>query len=427
MRVRLGVVTTHPIQYQVPWFRSLARHPAVDLKVFFCMIPSGEQQAAEFGNSFQWDLPLLEGYDWELLENVSKQASLVDFHGCDTPGIYQVIRDRDFDAILVNGWVVKSCLQTLAACRLNGVPCLVRGESNSFRPRPPWVRAAQRLLLRQYTAFLAIGQSNRDFYQKNGVPPEKIFWTPYGVDNQRFFRGARNLIRERPQIRTRFGIPDGASTFLFCGKLIHKKRPLDLMQGFAEAYRRTQTNGNQSLHLLVVGDGNLRHECESFAASHNLPVTFAGFLNQTEIPQAYMAADCLVLPSDHGETWGLVVNEAMTCGRPAIVSDRVGCHPDLIESGKTGRVFPFGDIRALADCLAAFSREPAKLCEMGRLARRRVSQYGPNQAARGCLEALDYVTGHPKTVSESGLARLPNQPGKSLDDLMPKLERRATP
>ncbi len=390
MRVRLGVVTTHPIQYQVPWFRLLARHAAVDLKVLFSMIPNEEQQGAEFGNCFQWDIPLLEGYDWELLDNVSKQPSLIEYRGCDTPGIYNIIRDQCFDAVLVNGWVVKSCLQALAACRLSGVPCLVRGESNSLRPRRHLVRAAHRLLLKQYAAFLAIGRSNRGFYEKNGVPPEKIFRAPYGVDNERFFQAARDLKGRRAQIRTRFGIPEGASTFLFCGKLIRKKRPLDLMQGFAQACKGIGGT-RPSLHLLVVGDGDLRAQCENLAAAHNLPVTFAGFLNQKEIPQAYVASDCLVLPSDEGETWGLVVNEAMASGRPAIVSDRVGCHPDLIQEGRTGAVFPFGDVEALARCLLDLSASPEKLVSMGRLARRRVASYGPSSAARGCLEAVEYA------------------------------------
>jgi glycosyltransferase involved in cell wall biosynthesis len=78
--------------------------------------------------------------------------------------------------------------------------------------------------------------------------------------------------------------------------------------------------------------------------------SFAGFLNQTEISQAYVAADCLVLPSDHGETWGLVVNEAMASGLPCVISDHCGCAEDLGIRGQN-QIFPCGDIAALANGL----------------------------------------------------------------------------
>ena len=78
---------------------------------------------------------------------------------------------------------------------------------------------------------------------------------------------------------------------------------------------------------------------------------FAGFQNQSELGRYYSAADCLILPS-LTETWGLVVNEALQFGIPAIVSDKVGCHPDLIVEGKTGFVFPAGDDQRLADQLS---------------------------------------------------------------------------
>ena len=121
----------------------------------------------------------------------------------------------------------------------------------------------------------------------------------------------------------------------------------------------------------------------------NLPVTFAGFLNQSEIPKAYVAADCLVLPSDSGETWGLVVNEAMACGIPAIVSDHVGCGPDLVIEGETGGVFPLGDIDALAHKIAHFASDADRLKAMGKEAQRRVmTYYSVDRAVEGTLAAI---------------------------------------
>jgi glycosyltransferase involved in cell wall biosynthesis len=80
-------------------------------------------------------------------------------------------------------------------------------------------------------------------------------------------------------------------------------------------------------------------------------VTITGFINQREIPDWYAAADCLVLPSDSFETWGLVVNEGMAAGLPVIVSDAAGCAPDLVEDGANGFSFPLGNTAALANRL----------------------------------------------------------------------------
>jgi glycosyltransferase involved in cell wall biosynthesis len=148
---------------------------------------------------------------------------------------------------------------------------------------------------------------------------------------------------------------------------------------------------NPALHLLVVGTGELMDTAQEFATSRRLPVTFTGFLNQTEITRAYTAADCLVLPSDYGETWGLVVNEAMACRLPAIVSDRVGCGPDLIDEGKTGASFPFSDVPALAEKMVELSASADRLQAMGKEAKERIHHYSVEQAAAGTMAAIDFV------------------------------------
>ena len=135
MTRKIGFLTTHPIQYQVPWFRELAAAPDIDLTVFYCMMPDAQQQGADFGVSFEWDLPLLEGYPHHVLKNRSPEPTTARFSGCDTPELGKIVQDGGFDAFIVHGWIVKSCLQLLWACRRHGVPCIVRGESNTMRKR----------------------------------------------------------------------------------------------------------------------------------------------------------------------------------------------------------------------------------------------------------------------------------------------------
>lgn len=390
MPYKLGIFTTHPVQYQVPWLRALSELPDIDLIVFYCMIPDERQQGDGFGINFKWDIPLLDGYKYEVLENISKKPSVTTFWGCNTPGVKKVVKDRRFDAFIVNGWGTKSCIQLLLACRQYNVPCIVRGESNAIRPRVWWKTMIHKWLLAKYSAFLNIGKANREFYIQNGISAEKIFFAPYCVDNGRFESAYGELCRNRGPIRTRWGISSNDFTFLFCAKFIEKKRPLDLLNALSIAINKLGTLPKH-IHLLMVGDGEQRGNCEKFAIQKKLPVTFTGFLNQTEIVQAYVASDCLVLPSDYGETWGLVVNEAMVCGLPAIVSDRVGCRKDLVYPGETGDVFPFGNCEALADCLVSFASGPLKVRSMGESAKQTVANYSVSNVVEGCIKAIKYV------------------------------------
>lgn len=386
--MRLGIVASHPVQYQVPWYRALTAEPDMELTVYYALIPTPEQQGVGFGVDFAWDVPLLDGYRWTALQNSARAPSLDGFLASRTPSVGRVFeRDRP-DAVVVSGWQSLPFLQALRASEKLGIPCLVRGESSALRRRPWWTRAIHRRLLARFDACLAIGRANLRFYRENGVSPERLFLAPYFVDEVRFRDAADRLAPEREEIRRGWGLSPGDVCFLFAGKLIAKKRISDLVTASAIASR-----SGSSARVLVVGDGEQATGARRLAERLRAPVAFAGFLNQTEISRAYVAADCLVLPSDYGETWGLVVNEAMVHGLPAIVSDRVGCGPDLVEDGVTGRVFPFGDVAALARAIVEIAEDGPGRREMGASARRRVSAYSAESAVRGTLEAVRFAIG----------------------------------
>ncbi len=388
MTMRVAMVTTHPIQYQVPWLRMLAAREELDLRVFFAMIPDAAEQGRDFGVSFEWDMPLLDGYEYTVLDNRSEHPSLTEFAGCDTPQIDDEIRRGRFDAVIVNGWGTKTALQALWACRRQGIPCIVRGEANGLRPRAWWKRLGHRLLLSQYAAVLAIGMRNREYCLARDVAAARLFDTPYCVDNARF-AAAADAVRaqlDRAARCARFGLDAARTTFLFSGKFVAKKRPGDLIA----ALRHAVAECCDRAQLLLVGDGPLRAELQAQASG--LPVAFAGFLNQSQMGEAYAVADALVLPSDHGETWGLVVNEAMACGLPAFVSDQVGCAADLISIGKTGESFACGDVSALAGLIVRYASVPERLHEMGVTARARVNaDYHFGRVVDGVLAAVRAV------------------------------------
>lgn len=387
-RVKVAIVATHPIQYQVPWFQALAREPRIRLLVYYALLPDPKQQGIGFNVPFAWDIPMLAEYEWQALLNTGTRPGLTGFFSNSTPSVRAVLASDRPDVVIVTGWHALPLLQALWACMVLRIPRIVRGESNALRHRPGWIRLIHRTLVSRYDACLAIGKANREFYLGNGVEPARLFPCRYFVDNQRLRVRFDSVKPDRMALRAKWRIPDSAFCLLYVGKLQSKKRILDLLQALQIAKQR-----RNDLHLLIVGTGELDQEARALVTKAALPVSFAGFLNQTELPQAYAVGDCLVLPSDYGETWGLVVNEAMVCGLPVIVSDRVGCGPDLVEPGVTGAVFPFGDVLAMADCLCALAADLARTGALGRHAEERIRDYSVQHAVAGTLRAIDFVLG----------------------------------
>jgi glycosyltransferase involved in cell wall biosynthesis len=389
-RAKVLAIASHPIQYQSPLFRALAQSQHIDFSVLFVQLPDAQQQGRGFGVAFEWDIPVLEGYRWKRVPQLRGRGGLDGFFAARIQKPLSLLRELDPDVVLITGWHVWPLVQMVMAARRAGIPVIMRGESNALRRRPWLTRQVHRLLLSQCAAFLPIGRSSRDFYRGYGFADRQLFDTPYFVDNARFVEAAEADAAQKTNLRDKWGIPRDAICFCYAGKLERKKRILDLV----EALRIAVQTSALPLHLLIVGTGELMEAARRAVDEHRLPVTFAGFLNQTEIPQAYIAADCLVLPSDYGETWGLVVNEAMVCGKAAIVSDRVGCGPDLITFNVTGAIVPFGDTAALANQIVMFAADPQGLARMGIAARDRVLQhYSVERSAAGVLRAVEYVTG----------------------------------
>lgn len=387
-RTRLAVISTHPIQYHAGWFRALAAHPGLDIHVYYCHQATPREQArAGFGVEFDWDVPLLEGYKYTFLKNVAASPGHGRFGGFDTPEIKEIIRRREYDSVLVNGWHYKSAWQAILACWKSKVKVLVRGDSHLHTPRGIAKRAIKsftyRRFIPRFDACLAVGQWSREYFLHYGARPERVFLVPHAIDSRRFQVEARCNEVQRPKLRKEKALDENATVFMFSGKFVPKKRPMDFVHAIGRAMGR-----NPHIQGLMVGDGPLRAGCEDLVRELSAPIRFTGFLNQSQIIKAYVASDVLVLPSDGGETWGLVVNEAMACARPCIVSDRVGCGPDLVIPRQTGRVFPLGDIDALANSMLELAQDPERMISMGVEARSRLRNYSVETAVDGIIQSL---------------------------------------
>jgi glycosyltransferase involved in cell wall biosynthesis len=380
---RLAVVASHPIQYHAPLYRSLASQ--CDLTVFFAhRATQSDQAAAGFGVGFDWDVDLLSGYQSIFLRNVAKQPELGRFAGCDTPEIGARLAEPYFDAVLVHGWHFKTFIQAMIAAKRLGLPLLVRGDSHLNSPRSALKRAGKAVaypaFLRLFDAALYVGECSRAYWKHYGYPEARLFHSPHCVDTGWF--AARATAEVRKLVRTRLNIALDMPVVLFAGKLLPFKRPLDLIAA-ATLLKAT----GREIAILVAGAGPLESDTARAARDAGVAYHALGFCNQSQMPEAYAAADVLVLPSDGRETWGLVANEALACGRPIVLSDAVGCAPDLAADRAVGRLFPVGDIAALTNAIWSLLRDPPSLDSIAA----KSAAYSPAAAASGILRAAEFA------------------------------------
>jgi glycosyltransferase involved in cell wall biosynthesis len=382
-KTKLCVVTTHPIQYMAPWFRTLATDPALDLDVIFFRELNATQQGVGFGKAFQWDVPLRQGYSSRVLEVASGIKAVPKL----LLRLRRAIRDIHPDAVLITGWNEPGLMAAYPLMRLLGVPVILRGESNALRPRSTMTKLLHRMLLRFMSAIVVIGKANRQFYLDNGVPADRLFDGAYFVESERMVKMAEAHAGDRTGLRPANGFGNEDFVFSFVGKHVPFKRPMMLVEAAALARQR-----GLPVRLLFAGSGELTDSLKQHANDLGVPVHFTGFLNQTEMWKAYVPADAFVLPSTNGETWGLVTNEAMLFGLPVIVSDQVGSGPDLVIEGETGYVFS-GGAEGLADAMQKLLQKRDRAPAMGAAGRKLVlEKYSMPVATAGLKAALKAVS-----------------------------------
>jgi len=331
-----------------------------------------------FGQTFSWDIPLHEGYKWELLSGGEK-SKLGSRRYRWSPWPVKKVCDGVADIFLRNEYDSPGAVAFFYACMAKGVPVLYRGETTLLHENKSTAvlkRAILKPVFKRIVFALAIGKLTREYALSLGVPPGRIISSPYGVDTNYWETAARYWLPRRDDLRRLFGLPADRPIVLFCGKIFEKKRPLDLAQAMCQLAKRMPVS------LLVAGTGDQMEKMKAITNScGELPVHFAGFVNQSRLPEIYAASDVLCLPSGGAETWGLVVNEAMYFGCVPVVSDRVGCGPDLVDD--IGEIHPVGDIEGIA---ASIMKVLDNLEVRRNSIPARIAQYSLTRAVDGIVE-----------------------------------------
>lgn len=388
MRYKLAMLDTHPVQYRAPLYKKIADHPDIDLTVYYCSdFGLKEYKDSGFGTNLKWDVPLLEGYEHKFLKNYSPRPSL-RFSGLINPGIYRELKKENYHAIIVHGYTIITNWISFFSALITKTPVIFQGET-VLKKDDLFKRTCKKIIYGILTkishAILYIGTKSKEFYDYYNVDREKLFFTPYSVNNDFFIEQTDYWESNKDKIKGELNLPKELPIILYASKLISRKRPFDLLKAFKDL-------DNQAI-LIFVGDGEESQRMEEYVYNENIKnVFFLGFKNQSLLPKYYALADIFVLPSSF-ETWGLAINEAMCFSLPVITTYQTASSHDLIRHGENGFVYSAGDIGNLTKYLNILLENPEKRDKMGEKSLEIISTWNYDAYIDGMIEALNYMEG----------------------------------
>jgi glycosyltransferase involved in cell wall biosynthesis len=350
---KLAIISTHPIQYNAPVFKLVSQRGNILLRVFYTWENSKEGIFdIKFKQNIKWDIPLLEGYEFQFVKNTSSDQGTHHFKGMINPTLNAEIEAWGAHAILVYGWNFHSHLKAMKYFK-GKIPVYFRGDSTILDDKPGIKTLLRRAWLRYVYRFVDyafyVGKNNKNYFLKHGLTEKELIFAPHAIDNERFADQNGEYRKMAMQWRLELGIKEEDLVFLFAGKFETKKDPMSLMK----AAKELQNNGCK---FVFAGDGDFKEQLMQTARNYD-HVIFLPFQNQSRMPALYRLADVFVLPSKGpNETWGLAINEAMASGKAVLVSNMVGCAPDLVINEGNGFVFKAQDIHDLIQKLKKFNK-----------------------------------------------------------------------
>jgi glycosyltransferase involved in cell wall biosynthesis len=367
---KLAIITTHPIQYNAPLFRLLHERNNIAIKVFYTWSQSenGVKFDPGFGKEIQWDIPLLDGYDYCFVNNISTAPGSHHYKGIDNPTLITEIQNWGADAVFVYGWNFKSHLNVMKFFK-NRIPILFRGDSTLLNEKFGIRRIVRRLFLKYIYSYVDIamyvGEANKAYFLAHGVTNSQLHFMPHAIDNKRFQRTSA-MEEAAVSFRQKNNIPVDAILFLYAGKLDENKNIFFLANAFEKV-------NDKNAQLLIVGNGITETSLKN-TFSENKDIHFVDFQNQQTMPLLYAMCDVFVLPSK-SETWGLCLNEAMAAGKAIMATETCGASINLIDNGQNGFVFKYNDEDKLKQCLQYFMNNEYAIKNFGNKSEEKISTF----------------------------------------------------
>lgn len=360
-------------------YRSIASDGRIDLLVIFVEGGAEPRFDSGFGRTVEWQKDLLEGFRHTTIRCAEPER---------TKAVLSELTNFNPDAIYVHGYALNYLRAAIQwANRLN-IPVLMTTDSELLHPRPWHIRLTKRLILplilRKIDLFLTVGDENERYFTHFGIRPDRFHRVPFSIDSPFYDRILTNQGEIRKRLRQQLGIAPEAVLILTVGKMIARKEHASLIRAFSSAMKR----GKHPAVLLVAGDGPLRPQLEELSKPLGEAVRLPGFVGVEQLPEYYSIADIYVHPSSH-DPHPLAISEALYCGLPVIVSDRVGStgRTDDVQINHNGWVYPNGDEDQLSRILAHLINNPEIRAEAGKHSRELGQLHSAEYCASRFIEA----------------------------------------
>jgi glycosyltransferase involved in cell wall biosynthesis len=333
-------VSSHPIQYQVPIFKRLAKKN----KNFFVIFGSSIHKSTkmfdrEFKKNITWGKNLQTGF--KFISFNKKDNFIYNIYN-----IYKFLKKNNIKILIISGWNNFFYKSIIVISKILNIKIVIRCENNLHDDKnfkKYFKIFVYFIFFKIFYKFISIGKKNKNMYIRCGINKKKIYDAPYCVDDQFFSK--KNIVKSKfLKIKKKYK-EHNRKIFLFVGKIIDRKGYKELIQ-LSNLIKNNPTLYQNST-FLIVGTGNKLEEFKNLIKNKKINnFKFLGFKNQKELVYYYKLSDYLILPSLY-ETWGLVVNEAMSVGTPCIISNNCGCENDLVISGKNGYIYKSGNTEDL--------------------------------------------------------------------------------
>ena len=343
-------VVTHQIQAHTPLFRKISQNKKVSFKAIYWQNISKNFFDTEFNKMINWGMDLTSGFNHIFLFEKETDYPKINFT-FKLKVLFRLIKliiFGDYQAICFHGYYFPHVFAAIVA-KLKKKKTIMRDISYNLGKKSLLKKILRKFYYRFANMFIdefwAIGELNSLFFKIHGVSKEKIKLIPHAINDERLLKKNNTFLLNKEETCLKYDISQNKKIILFIGKFIKKKQPLMLIEAF------TNSKINDEWLLILVGDGHLKNEIELFFNSKNVKnIKLINFLNQYEIINFYNIADIFVMPSDQGETWGLAAIEAIHSGCSLIVSDMVGCHPEILKE-EIGIVFDHKNKNELSNAL----------------------------------------------------------------------------
>jgi glycosyltransferase involved in cell wall biosynthesis len=357
--MRLAIITTHPIQYYAPVFKLLHERKKIDVKVFYTRGQDAGMHDHGFGKAIDWDIPLLDDYPYEWVQNTAAEPGSHHYKGIVNPDLIKQVQAWQPNAILFFGWAYQSHLKAIRYFK-GRIPVYFRGDSTLLN-EPRGLKKIFKFIFLKWVykhvdhAFY-VGTNNKAYFSKYGLKDVQLTFAPHAIDNSRF---ESDRAQQANELRLSLNIKTDNILVLYAGKFEAVKNVELLLSAFIKLNR-------DNVHLLLVGNGIKEQLLKDMASGSSMEsnIHFCDFKNQSAMPALYQCADLFCLPSV-SDSWGLAINEAMACGKAILASDMVGCAIDLVKKGSNGDIFESGHEDSLVNSLDQLTLTKTRLAEMG--------------------------------------------------------------